>query len=80
MHKAPMETLAQYLDRTQTSQAVFGERIGASQSSVSRFCAGHRPSSPMIQRIFDETGGAVVPAVWFVAPAPEAEAPEADAA
>lgn len=52
--------LADYLDRTKTSQAAFAKRLGVTQGLVHQWIAGKRPVSaeqcPVIERI---TNGAV---------------------
>lgn len=55
-----METLAQYLERTGTTEAAFADAVGLSRMSVSRIKHGRQwPSRKTAQRIAQVTGGAV---------------------
>lgn len=62
-----MEQLTSYLKSHSISQTVFAERIGVSQSALSKMCSGS--ISPALKTALDiarETGGAVPVEVWAV--------------
>ena len=61
-----MKTLAQYLKDENLTQAAFAARVGVKQATVSKLCAGKKPSLELACRIDRETKGAVPPAVWFI--------------
>lgn len=59
-------TLSEYLKTTNLSQAEFGLRIGADQSTVSRYLRGRRrPRWDALRVIAEATGGQVTPADFF---------------
>jgi len=64
-----MMTLAQYLTDKKITQAEFARRLNVNQGTVSKLCAGKRPSWNMATRIAAATGGEVPVQVW--APQPE---------
>lgn len=66
-------TLAAFLENRHLSQEKFAERLGVSQSSVSKWVAGSPPKRTTMLAIERATDGAVPIAVWF-RPASEDEA------
>ena len=61
-----MLTLKQYLAANDMNQAEFAARIGVTQGTVSKLCAGRRPSWAMAAKIADVTGGQVPVGVWVL--------------
>ena len=62
-----MTKLAAYMDASEprVTQAEFGKRVGADQSTVSQWCRGdRRPGLGHALAIERETGGAVPAAYW----------------
>lgn len=58
--------LSDYLRDKGEAQAALAERLGVSQSVVSRWAAGKRTPRPdMIKRIRAATGGKVKPGDWY---------------
>lgn len=70
-----MMTLDKWLKANGMTQAMFADRIGVPQSTVSRWCNGSLPKPRHISDIADETKGEVGPASWYARkPADEAAA------
>ena len=59
-----MMTLTQYLDAEKLTQAEFARRLGLSQGTVSKLCAGRRPSWELAINIERETAGKVPVSIW----------------
>ena len=52
-----MKALRNYLERTQTTQSAFAERLGVSQPTVANLVNGvHSASAKLLKRIARETG------------------------
>ena len=62
---AGMEHLTSYLKSRSISQAVFAEKIGVTQSAISKLCSGAIfPELETALTIARETGGAVPVEAW----------------
>lgn len=59
-----MMMLSQYLDAENITQAQFAERIGTTQGTVSKLCAGRRPKWDLALRIERATDGGVPVSIW----------------
>ncbi|WP_108131035.1 helix-turn-helix domain-containing protein [Gemmobacter caeni] len=60
-----MANLASFLTETGETQVEFAKRVGVSQGTVSKLCAGQiTPSLPLAVRIARETGGRVPVDAW----------------
>lgn len=57
-------TLTQYLEAENMTQADFAVRIGASQGTVSKLCAGRRPRWDLAIKIERQTDGKVPVSTW----------------
>lgn len=65
-------TLAEYLDKAETSDTAFAEMIGVSRQALHRYKTGERrPEWNVLERIRDVTGGQVTPNDFLDAPARE---------
>lgn len=71
--------LSAYLEREGFTHQTFGERVGASQTAVTRWSRGERiPREKQMAAIVEATGGEVGPGDFYgVAPAPQ---PQTEAA
>lgn len=55
-------TLTQYLEQTQTTPTAFARTLGVSHTTVLRWLSGEtNPPLPVMSRIAETTGGAVMP-------------------
>lgn len=59
-----MMTLTQYLEAKKITQAEFAGRIGATQGTVSKLCAGRNPSWRLAARIARATDNEVPVTIW----------------
>lgn len=70
----PAMTLSEYLAQSEIPDALFAERIGVSRQSLHRYKQGdRRPEWSVLQRIAEETSGAVT-ANDFMSASPSAAA------
>ena len=61
--------LGEWLHKNQVSSIAFAKRVGTSDATVSRMCAGiHIPRKEVMRRIFIETQGAVQPNDFYDLP------------
>jgi len=59
-------TLAEYLEKNSLTLTEFGARIGVSHAAISRYRNGQRrPEWNVLERIQEETGGAVRPEDFY---------------
>ncbi|WP_108131061.1 helix-turn-helix domain-containing protein [Gemmobacter caeni] len=60
-----MTNLSSFLVETSETQVEFAKRVGVSQGTISKLCAGQiTPSLPLAVRISRATGGRVPVDVW----------------
>lgn len=60
-----METLSQYLERSQLTQAEFAKRVGTTQANISKLCGSDpKISTDLAVKIATATGGSVPITVW----------------
>lgn len=67
----PNEKLAAWIKANDLTQQAFADKVGLSQSFVSRLCAndsGVQPSVQIAQMLQRETGGAIEWTEWYPAP------------
>ena len=60
-------TLLDYLQKHGLSQQALGDRLGLTQSTISRYVSGERmPKREHLRRIMEETGGLVTPTDFLI--------------
>lgn len=60
-------TLSEYLSRHGLHQQAFAERVGLTQSTISRYVSGERmPKRQHLRRIMEETRGLVTPTDFLI--------------
>ena len=76
MHVACMKKLREYIDSNSMTMADFGQRVGVSQSQVSRLLSGGaKPSLETIRQIKRVTNGEITADDWIDELEDEATAP-----